>query len=237
MKNLTSWFFIIGSFCWLISCRSQDSAQKNLSDKSFEMPILLKDAGKKEKDKSSIHSEEADVIIDTAIVNALNAKILAQAKKREDVKKKYSLLVNGFKNSSDGFLKDSNYPDFFGGAYIDETDRLIVYIKGDSVKRRKIIESIVKDNDFVLKQGRYSYKTLLNLRDKILFLRAEKTNTAIADNIMSCHVEKRDNCVHVVLMDCSEKRIEEFKKNIINSSAIRFIKYEGPAFIINDDVL
>lgn len=236
MKYLISCFFIIGSFCWQVGCRSEKSIQKNLPSKSFEVLALGRDEIRTKKDRNQIVVEQTDVVMDTTILNAVNAKIVAQAKKRENARKRYDLLMNSFKNTSDKFIKNGDYPDFFGGAYIDESDFLVVYIKGDSVKGKMLIENRVKDKELLLKQGKYSYKTLLNLRDKILFLKAQKANSAIAENIMSCHVERRENCVYVILIDCSEKRIEEFKRFITNSSAIRFMKYTHP-LIINDDVI
>ena len=120
-----------------------------------------------------------------------------------------------------------NYPDYYGGCYIDENNKLVVYTIGDIVQTKSAVVSMA-GSDVIIKSGKYSFQMLSDIMKKIGIYSSEEKNKSIVDNIASVSLMDIQNCIVVKLYDCSEQRIDEFKSNVVESPAIVFEKQEKP---------
>lgn len=114
----------------------------------------------------------------------------------------------------------SNYPDWFGGAYIDDNKLIIL-----STNLSKSITT-TKDILATVIEAKYSLNILDSLvaevRNKIDLIPID-----IASNLSGCGVDIKSNNVLVMLKDISEDKINQFKHNIIDHDALVFIQSSG----------
>lgn len=122
--------------------------------------------------------------------------------------------------------KSSNqeYPNFFGGKYINDNDELVIQIVEENIpevdtNEYKIYDSIINiSEDVKIEYVKNSYKTLVETNDKVVsFLTLEQSITA-------SYIDVINNVVVVELRNNTEEEINHFKENVINSPVIRFIK-------------
>lgn len=114
------------------------------------------------------------------------------------------------------------YPDYYGGSYI-ENGKLIVYIvKGYNEKTPQLLSS---DPIFVVKECDYSYNELLKAANEVSeFIVSEKNaENPIREKLSLCSLSETFNWVEVYVSDLSPSFISEFKKQVSNSPAIKFI--------------
>lgn len=118
-----------------------------------------------------------------------------------------------------------NYPDYYGGSYIDENANLVVYVTNDFLKTKSSLP-ILNDESFIIKSCEYSFNELYSIKKTISDFIITDTNKSISDNIIYISIRDIDNRIKVGLLDNSTNRIEEFKRSVINSPAISFEKVE-----------
>lgn len=114
------------------------------------------------------------------------------------------------------------YPDYYGGSYI-ENGKLIVYIvKGYNEKTPQLLSS---DPIFVTKECDYSYNELLKATNEVSeFMVSEKNaENPIRKKLSLCSLSETFNRVEVYVSDLSPSFISEFKRQVSNSPAIKFI--------------
>lgn len=115
------------------------------------------------------------------------------------------------------------YPDYYGGCYIDENNKLVVYTIGDFVQTKSSVLNMA-GKDVVVKAGKYSFQNLTDIMEKIGKFSSDEKNKFVMENIASVSLMDIQNYIMVKLYDCNEQKIDEFKSNIIDSPAIVFEK-------------
>lgn len=121
----------------------------------------------------------------------------------------------------------ASYPDYYGGAFINDQHKLVVYVTGDPAASAQKITSIAGSNDVIIKPGKYSYKALTAIMEdlnKIKLSNARRPSTA---NFSTWALMDAENRIVVELEDFSDQKIEEFKRTVMNSPAIEFRKSAG----------
>lgn len=124
----------------------------------------------------------------------------------------------------------ADYPDYYGGSYIDNDGNLVVYVKADNetIKQRtNLLSSLANSNDIKYKQADYSYNILNSIMNKLNEYKLNNNNNNIANNFNSYYISDIENAVIVNLEDINEEKINEFKKNVVESPAIIFKKASG----------
>lgn len=115
----------------------------------------------------------------------------------------------------------TEYPEYYGGCYIDENANLVVYIAGDSIISRARIANTLGEN-IITKYCKYSFQELTNVMEQIgAFVRANPSSP-VSQNIAVVSIMDKENNIVVKLLDCNEQKIAEFKELVINSSAVSF---------------
>ena len=115
-----------------------------------------------------------------------------------------------------------NYPDYFGGCYIDN-DKVVVLIKGDiEMGKQKIYKQVGVTPLIEFRKCLYSFHEISALKDEIG--KIYRTNESLKKRLGWTSVGKsiKENKVIVYLENCSETHIKAFKERVSDSEMIVF---------------
>lgn len=114
------------------------------------------------------------------------------------------------------------YPDYYGGSYVEDGKLIVHIVKGHNEKATQLLSS---DSIFVVKECEYSYNELLKATNDISEFMTSEMNARnpIKENLSLCSLCETFNRVEVYVNYLSSSFISEFKKQVSNSSAIKFI--------------
>ena len=124
------------------------------------------------------------------------------------------------------------YPDYYGGAYYDDTQKLVVLItENDSAcSLVKELRERLGNRKFIYRTCKNSYNSLKEVNDSIVAQFERKTPLAL--NIGMFGIREMDNKVGVHLTDASDKRkLELF--DLFGKDKVMITGY-GPITIIED---
>ena len=122
-------------------------------------------------------------------------------------------------------LGERIYPDYIGGLYIDSDDNLVIQVVEQNIPdsqniKYKNYESIINvDKNAKMKYVDYSYEELNEVYDTIL-----NNFLGKVDNLTGLYVDVTSNRVVVELKELTDEKIDEFRKNVIDSSMVSFDK-------------
>lgn len=121
--------------------------------------------------------------------------------------------------------KKQKYPSFYGGAYIDNGS--IVLLVADTVFCNKVLD-LAKDTAFLkIKPCLYSYKSLLDVYEKLDAFFYKMSNRVIVEKKIgwsSFYLSIPDNRIYIRLNNCNKANIDHFKKNVLDSPILIFVK-------------
>lgn len=130
----------------------------------------------------------------------------------------HAKLVEGFKQSATRGAA-SIYPDYYGGCFINGQKQLVVLTTNESGQAQ--IKSMTENADnLVFKPCEFSYNYLNQVMDELTD-HMIKNKDYKASNFIYCYVLDSANVVVVGLLEYSPAKIEEFKRNVSDSPAIR----------------
>lgn len=130
----------------------------------------------------------------------------------------------GFKTKSSQDQPVVNYPDYYGGCYLDG-NMLVVYIKEGTEN----LPSVLTENShIILKEGKYSYTYLYDVAEAMsdIYISDNFKLNPVSANLEMFGFSRRNNRIEVYLKDCSEAAISEFKQYMVDSPALYFIQAE-----------
>lgn len=116
------------------------------------------------------------------------------------------------------------YPENYGGCYIDEDGELNVYITTDFDNTQRAFSTIIGTNGIKYKTCLYSRNELMNLKRQISEYILQNENAEISKNINHVAYSAKNNRVIVGLKDYSEANVSAFKSLIVNSPSIEFVQ-------------
>lgn len=116
-----------------------------------------------------------------------------------------------------------DFPEYLGGIYINENQKMVVQIIGDSVAGRKKIAKIIESNDFIVDHivSSYSEKQLISIMDTFN-QHLNKADKNILKNFQGAGVNTIRKRIDVHLIVTNEKTIKEFKEKVMDSPALFF---------------
>lgn len=137
--------------------------------------------------------------------------------------KKMECLYGDDISGGKAFSVDSkSCPDYIGGVYLDDSGRLVIQIKGDSLVVRKRLEKELGMVDFIIEPGLcYTQKELLRINDELVRRWRELEGTPVMKNVQSAGV-----CIHDIQIDLmvnTPEKQQEFREKVMDSPAFRFI--------------
>ncbi|MVT12122.1 chymotrypsin family serine protease [Chitinophaga tropicalis] len=133
----------------------------------------------------------------------------------------------GVSAEKDNSAAIAGFPDYYGGAFINKENKLVVYVKGDLAASGQKIAGITGGNDVVIKPCKFSYKELTAIMNKLNSIKLSNARTSSAANLTAWALMDAENRIVVELEDYNDQKIEEFKRSILNSPAIEFRKSAG----------
>jgi len=120
-------------------------------------------------------------------------------------------------------LKSDDYPDYYGGAYIDDCGELVIHIVGDLDSCQGEIKKVINQKEgYSLQQAAYSYKELLELKDYLEELSVNDKQSEIFSNIVGYGPDDRNNLFLIEMNILNKEHIAKFKENISDSDMIIF---------------
>lgn len=153
-------------------------------------------------------------------------------KTREEANSIYEKLIQSFKPTT--LLKnteavDIKYPDYYGGAYINNDGKLVICEKTGftkSVTSNSILNKAIEKIE--IKQVKYSYNELLDVMTVInSSVFSENSNDILKNNITHAGIDDEKNRVCIYMLDDSQLKRKEFKSLVINSDKVEFLKSNG----------
>lgn len=145
----------------------------------------------------------------------------------------YSKLMSSYK--SDGLPKANDYPDYYGGAYLDDNGKLVIKINQDyngpdklTDTKNKIKNSIKSsDDDITYEQCKYSYKYLTQIVDKLSSIMANSKGSGILTNIKSYQLLDKENRIVVGLADVNNQPTKNYIYSFCDPGCLSFIQDNG----------
>lgn len=144
----------------------------------------------------------------------------------------YSKLMSSFHpdwENQDPAPED--YPEYFGGAFIDHDGKLVVCIVGDDESQKSTVEKIVGSDNFITESCTYSYREMMQVMDKIDEFLSNETidhNHPFILNFAGAVADVFENRVVVRLLEVNDTITESFRKDVSNSHAVKFETGEMP---------
>lgn len=115
------------------------------------------------------------------------------------------------------------YPDYYGGAYINDDNKLVMLVKKEFASTRAASNLISQISDEVIvDECEYSYNELQEVVEEIA-TKIEQ-DFSCASNIGMYGIINKTNRVEVSLYDNSDSGISSFKQQIVNSPMIVFYR-------------
>lgn len=139
----------------------------------------------------------------------------------------YEKLISTF-NSGKTRSLSTKYPDYYGGAYITEDGKLVVFVTGPTTKsqnNQSLISNIVGNVEIEFVPAAYSYNELNEIMDCID--NAARNQLSINQYMDFWCIKEIENKIIVDLNKNDEEVIAEFKKTISDSPAIEFRNSSG----------
>lgn len=145
---------------------------------------------------------------------------------QEEADKNYHAIMDSFNEKETPTLsKVKDYPDYYGGSYINENGQLVVFITGDTIKAKEIIGKYVDNKNILFVNSEYSYKTLNKIMDRID--EAARKKSPVFQHLDSWYIRETENRIHINLNRYEDSVINEFKEKVIDSPAIIFKRSPG----------
>lgn len=107
----------------------------------------------------------------------------------------------------------------YGGAYIDGSGSLVVYLKETDDNSMRQLDEI--DNDIIVKPCQYTLDDLTNIMDQINAYKLSGTRE-FADEFNYYALSDSENKIIVELEELTDENMEKFKKEVCDSEAITF---------------
>ena len=123
------------------------------------------------------------------------------------------------------------YPEYFGGAFIDNDGKFVVCIVGDTTQYKDEVSKIIGSDDFMTESCTYSYREMMQVMDDIdNFLSDESVphDHPFIANFAGAVADVFENRVVVRLLEVNDQIVQSFKNDVSNSPAVKFEEGEMP---------
>lgn len=159
---------------------------------------------------------------------------------RVDTLKKFLTEENPFVEADASFQWDANQklekllkhygeniPDYYGGAFINDKGNLVINIRGNLQKGKSEFIKIIGAGNVLFQNKKYSYKELNDIMNFLNEFAQNPQNRDKMKNVPCWSLMELENYVEVCMIENTPEKQAEFRKNVLDSDAIRFRK-SGP---------
>lgn len=116
-------------------------------------------------------------------------------------------------NSYGSVIKSRVYPDYYGGAYIDENDDYIINIVEDSTDWKDDLTLRIDVSKLRYRFVKYAYKDLQKVRDAAASM-VNNNKDLFKDNIIGWGISNKNNKINVYAQDISEDKQKELLEKV-----------------------
>lgn len=120
------------------------------------------------------------------------------------------------------YVEEMNYPDYYGGVFLNEDGELVVLTKGDCELYRQELTTRAASDNFILKPCDYSLNELQEVADELKLYKNNNPSVCEELQFYGFGIKTDLNRVMVFLGDCSQASIGRFKATVLNDSRIIF---------------
>ena len=137
---------------------------------------------------------------------------------------------------SKDFIGNPIYPEYVGGLYINDEDRLVIQIVRDDIPNAKSTEYklyrnvLSVDDEAAIESVTYSYASLATLNEMLETLFLENK---LPSFVTSFYIDVISNKIIVNLLNCTDNEITEFKDSIIDTPIIIFKQEDNATVTLN----
>ena len=145
----------------------------------------------------------------------------------------YDALAYIFENAevTPNYVGEKNYPDYYGGIFLDQNQFLIVLVKGNGEFYRPELERRAGGSNFIIRPYDYSMNELLEVYDELnRYLTAHQAFCTDTLHYYGHGIRTDLNRISVHLGDCSPASISKFKATIMDDDRLIFEKGEIAVF-------
>ncbi|MDO5524492.1 MAG: hypothetical protein Q4F85_00185 [Prevotella sp.] len=142
----------------------------------------------------------------------------------ENARTSYENLLDYFSKSQTRSESGGEYPDFYGGAFVDKNGKLVIlYKSGDkNLLKVKSVQSILKSDSIRYVPCEFSFNELTSAIDAINNFHKVNPRNFNSENSTLYYISPAQNRVIVHLTEYNGVRVKEFKDNVIDSPVLVF---------------
>lgn len=178
-----------------------------------------------------------DIMDSTDSPNLANSPTFGVFEEKQAIAcKTYQKLLDSFQTDKTKSISSTDYPTFYGGAFINENGDLVVNTVGDSIQSRRSLTEKIGDLNIQTQVCQYSYKALSSTMDKLNDYMFDESNKVNIEELglNSIYLSDKDNKIFVELENFSSEEIQKFKSQVITSPMIEYKKSESLAVVHAD---
>ena len=137
----------------------------------------------------------------------------------------YDRLMHSFATNLQGTAHE--FPNYYGGSYIDDEGALVVEIVGDLGNAKQDLALRIDDSNVKYREVKWSYNTLLGVLSLIKEAKEQNAYNEYVANIQACGINLQENTVIVYMKEINANNILMFKERISTIEAVQFEKSLG----------
>lgn len=120
-----------------------------------------------------------------------------------------------------------NYPDYYGGSYLNEDGELVVLVKPTATEEElHSLRDISENDELIYEAAEFSYSELCKMiHNAMEYVNSHKTED-YSNDICSCSLNDKDNRIEVTIYNLTDKKIAYFRDKISDSDAFYFVNAE-----------
>ena len=172
-----------------------------------------------------VPSESKEVTSSKEVIPFPGGEINTGKKSNEIVSEEYSIklyqrLMEYYNSEAEDTSKESSFVEYFGGAYIDETGRLIIKVVNGNEEEINVIRSLLGEKGYGISYCEYSYSELI----KVVKLIGDNVPKLIDSGVQLYHVVEdiADNKVVVGIAGYTDEDIKRVKE----VADVPFLKFQ-----------
>lgn len=138
----------------------------------------------------------------TAAAQTNDARIVTE----HEANTQFNALLNSFR-TEDGTI---SYPDYYGGAFLNEDGKLVVNVTTQNEYIVETIRTATENDEIIINNVDYSYNYLLELQNQIVNYVNNGENRTLAEKIISTAVFDNSNDMTIGMEEVNSDIISEF---------------------------
>lgn len=157
---------------------------------------------------------------------SLNQKseIEADASHQWEANEKLSKLLESFGTTKNRFQEDiPKYPDYYGGAFITQQGKLVVYLHGDMDKGKQAVSVAIGNDNIEFEEAKYSYLTLDELMQNLRTYMENNLGGPTVKDIAMYSLRDMENKIVVYVHNLNEEKKDMLKNTPFINPAIELL--------------